>query len=54
MTPKLIVGNVGPEEGQLRAIEFAVGEYRRGHPGAGLEDAKAAVLAAIAPKAKQA
>jgi hypothetical protein len=43
----------GSEEGRLRAIEYAVAEYRRAHPGVDLETAKAAVLAALAPKAKQ-
>jgi hypothetical protein len=47
---KLIVGNVGSEEGRLRAIEHTVAEYRRAHSGVGLEDAKTAVLAAIAAK----
>jgi hypothetical protein len=47
---KLLVGNAGREEGRLRAIEFTVAEYRRAHPGAGLEDAKRAVLVAIAAK----
>jgi hypothetical protein len=48
---KLLVGDVGPDEAHLRAIEFAVGEYRR-RTGADFETAKAAVLAAIA-KAKE-
>jgi hypothetical protein len=39
------------EEPQLRALEFAVREYRR-HHGVDLKDAKAAVLAAIAAKEK--
>jgi hypothetical protein len=45
---KLIVGNVGPEEGRLRAIEHTVAEYRK-HHGVDLETAKRAVLAAIKP-----
>jgi ribosomal protein L7/L12 len=48
---KLIVGNVGADEAHRRAAEWAVNEYRR-CTGAGLEEAKQAVRAAIA-KAKE-
>jgi hypothetical protein len=48
---KLLVGNVGADEARLRAVEWAVNEYRR-CTGAGLEEAKQAVRAAIA-KAKE-
>jgi hypothetical protein len=45
--------DAGSEEPRLRAIEYAVGEYRR-HHGVDLETAKRVVLAAISAKAKQA
>jgi hypothetical protein len=47
---KLLEHNLGSNEARLRAIEYSIGAYRRAHPGAGLESAKAAVLAAVAPK----
>jgi hypothetical protein len=43
---RLIVPNVGEEEGRLRALEHAIDVCRR-HRGCNLEDAKATVLAVI-------
>jgi hypothetical protein len=52
---KLIRGNYASdsEEPQLRAFEHAVSVFRANHRNATLEDAKAAVLAAIAAKGRQ-
>ena len=44
---KLLVANLGHDEGRLRAIEFAINTYRQNNNNCGLEDAKAAVLSAI-------
>jgi hypothetical protein len=44
---KLLVGNAGPDEAHLRAVEWTVKEYRL-CVGADFETAKRAVLAAIA------
>jgi excisionase family DNA binding protein len=44
---RLLVANLGDEEGQLRARDFAIDCYRR-HTGCDLEAAKVAVTAAIA------
>ena len=44
---KLLVGNVGADEAHLRAVEWAVNEYRR-CAGADFETAKRVVQAAIA------
>jgi hypothetical protein len=49
---KLLVGNVGADEAHLRAVEWAVNEYRR-CTGADFEAAKRGVLAAIAAKGRQ-
>src|SRR5580692_5061268 len=43
---KLLVGKVGADEAHLRAVEWAVNEYRR-CAGTGFEEAKQAVRAAI-------
>jgi excisionase family DNA binding protein len=50
---KLIAPNVGPDEARLRSIEHTVSVFRNNNPRASLEDAKAAVMAAIAAKGRQ-
>jgi hypothetical protein len=45
---KLLGDDIAKEESQLRAIEYTIRFFRDNHPNASLEEAKAAVLAAIA------